>query len=70
MALEKPLEEVEGRPVRPLRVPLLPNLYAAVLAAAIVVIGLFWDQLSSGSERGVNNFYRTPQPAALARGGP
>jgi len=69
MALDKPLEEVEGRPAKPLPVPLLANLYASLLAGAILVIGIFWNQLSNGAEHGVNGFSRTPTAPSLVQGG-
>lgn len=65
MALDMPLEEVEGRPAKTLDVPFLPNLYAGLLALAILVIGVFWNALSAGSDKGVNSFAPTPRPAWL-----
>ena len=58
MALDKPLEEVEGRPIKKLAVPFLPNGYAIVLAAVVFVIGLFWDPLARACiDTGVNRFH-------------
>ncbi len=61
MALEKPLEVVENRPVQQLPVPFLPNAYAVVLAAVVLGIGLFWDPLAGASlDTGVNRFHPAP----------
>ncbi|MBY0523346.1 MAG: NADH-quinone oxidoreductase subunit N [Gemmataceae bacterium] len=53
MILEKPLEEVEGRPSVPLAVPPLSAFYATLLAALIFVVGIFWNPLAVQSEKGV-----------------
>jgi NADH-quinone oxidoreductase subunit N len=70
MCLERSLEEVEGRPPRTLDVPLLPNLYAALLALAIFVIGIAWNPLSAASDKGVASFAATPRASLVAAGGP
>src|SRR5205085_10617878 len=49
MALDKPLEEVEGRPVEPLKVPYLPAAYALLLSAVIFVVGVLWGPLDTAS---------------------
>jgi NADH-quinone oxidoreductase subunit N len=75
MILEKSLEEVENRPVEPLKVPALASLYVSALAVFILLFGIsgtFWDGLVTASyQGGVGNFASTPRaPAELAaRGG-
>jgi NADH-quinone oxidoreductase subunit N len=49
MVLEKSLEEVEGRPTEPLKVPYLPAAYALLLAGALFVAGIFWGPLDEAS---------------------
>jgi NADH-quinone oxidoreductase subunit N len=49
MVLEKPLEEVEGRPSAPLPVPYQPALYALLLSAVILVVGILWGPLDTAS---------------------
>ncbi len=72
MVLEKSLEEVEGRPVEALDVPLVARSYTAVLALVVIVLGLFWGPLARWSYReGVAGFHQTPTSAQLlaAKGG-
>ncbi len=65
MILESPLEVVENRPVAPLRTPALANAYLVVLAVAILVVGVFWNQLAqAGGIDGVNSFEPAPQVAS------
>jgi NADH-quinone oxidoreductase subunit N len=61
MILEKPLEEVENRPVAPLRpVPWLVGLYATAVAAVVLALGIVWGPLDDASRtRGVEGL---PQP--------
>jgi NADH-quinone oxidoreductase subunit N len=58
MALEKPVEEVEGRAPAPLRVPWAAGLYSSLLAAAVLVLGIMpdWYPLTAYSQQGVSNF--------------
>jgi NADH-quinone oxidoreductase subunit N len=65
MVLEKPLEEVEGREPAPLSIPLGSSVYAMVLAGLLVVLGILWDPLANGADRGVSQFQ--PVPATLDR---
>jgi NADH-quinone oxidoreductase subunit N len=54
MALEKSLEEVEGRTPEPLPVPAPVSLYAVGLAAVLLVLGIRFEALDRASrERGV-----------------
>jgi NADH-quinone oxidoreductase subunit N len=64
MALDKPLEEIEGRPAVPLAGPLGFRLYATLLAAVVLVLGIFWDPLARASDRGVDRFGQVMSPAA------
>jgi NADH-quinone oxidoreductase subunit N len=62
MILDKPLEEVEGRPVAPLPTPFLQTSYATVLALAILALGIFWNPLTEASrDQGVKTFQQTAQ---------
>lgn len=68
MILEKPLEMMEGRPVRQMPVPFLPNAYAVILAASVLLIGLFWDPLARAStDTGVNRFHPAPTVSQVER---
>jgi NADH-quinone oxidoreductase subunit N len=59
MILEKPLEEVEGRPVEPLPTPAAQTGYATALAVLILALGIFWNPLSEASrDEGVKTFQR------------
>jgi NADH-quinone oxidoreductase subunit N len=49
MILDKPLEEVEGRPTKPLPVPYLPAAYVAVLSGLILLVGIAWGPLDTAS---------------------
>jgi NADH:ubiquinone oxidoreductase subunit 2 (subunit N) len=60
MALEKPLEEVEGRPAAPVRVPLAATVFAGLMAVALLVLGILWDPLAYQSDRGVGQFRQLP----------
>jgi NADH-quinone oxidoreductase subunit N len=67
MVLEKPLEEVEGRPAEPLPVPSPPATYALLLTAAIFVVGLLWGPLDEASRvQGVRGLVPARPPAAAA----
>jgi NADH-quinone oxidoreductase subunit N len=66
MALEKPLEEVEGRPVRTLPLPAVHATFLTVIAVLLVGLGGFWGPLAGATtDRGVENFRVAP---AAARG--
>jgi NADH-quinone oxidoreductase subunit N len=66
MVLETPLEEVEGRESVPLKLPGGWELYATLLAAVVLVLGILWDPLLGASQKGVNRFQTIPQPHAGA----
>ncbi len=68
MILDKPLEEVEGRPTEPLAVPYLPGFYAVLLAALIFAVGIAWGPLDTASRvRGVEGLVPSAPAAAQAR---
>jgi NADH-quinone oxidoreductase subunit N len=76
MIIDKRLEEIEGRPIVPLKVPALVQAYAVILAAVIVGLGIFWNPLNDAArERGVNGFFASSRldevkaPGAGAEGG-
>jgi NADH-quinone oxidoreductase subunit N len=62
MVLEKTLEEVENRPIEQKPAPILQAAYATVLALVILVLGVFWNPLSTASsvEQGVSSFRAAP----------
>ena len=61
MALERNLEEVEGQPVRQIPLPIAHSVYLSALAAALLVIFLFWDPLvHASSVKGVDSFSEVP----------
>ena len=69
MILEKPLEEVEGRPVERLKVPYQPVLYAVLLSAAVLVIGILWGPLDTASRvDGVQGLVSTEPAGARVAG--
>jgi NADH-quinone oxidoreductase subunit N len=67
MTLDKPLEEVEQRPSRPLAVPFGASSYATLLAILLVVISVLWDRLLGESRRGANPFKQTRSPQAFVQ---
>jgi NADH-quinone oxidoreductase subunit N len=60
MVLERPLEEVEGRPATPLVIPMGSSVYALVMALLLLVLGIGWGPLAGEADRGVRQFH---QPA-------
>jgi NADH-quinone oxidoreductase subunit N len=58
MALDKPIEELEGRPPAPLRLPWSSAFYSSLLAAAVFVLGILpnWYPLTEYSQQGVSHF--------------
>jgi NADH-quinone oxidoreductase subunit N len=69
MVLEKPLEEVEGRPPVPLDVPQASAAYAGVLAVVLFAISFAWNPLLRASQtKGVDRFRGVASPAATAAG--
>jgi NADH-quinone oxidoreductase subunit N len=64
MALEKPLEEVEGRPVRTLPLPPVHATFLTAIALLLVGLGIFWGPLAAATtDRGIENFRAAPAPA-------
>jgi NADH-quinone oxidoreductase subunit N len=68
MILERSLDDVEGAPARPLPEPAGARVYAGLLAAAILVVGVAWGPLLDAGRRGVDRFHpvagRTPPALA------
>jgi NADH-quinone oxidoreductase subunit N len=56
MVLDRPLEEVEGRPAADLGVPAGARAYAGVLALAVLALGLVWNPLAEASDQSVSRF--------------
>src|SRR5581483_4643590 len=56
MILDRPLEDVEGRGVTPLPVPMGASMYATLLAAAVFFLGIAWEPLATQSDQGVERF--------------
>jgi NADH-quinone oxidoreductase subunit N len=56
MILDKPLEEVEGREVRPLKLALGATVFGLVLGSMVFVIGLAWNPLAVAADRGIRDF--------------
>jgi NADH-quinone oxidoreductase subunit N len=71
MALDRPLEEIEGRPVRQVPVPAGMSFYASLLAVMILVLGILWDPLAVASDQAVAGFRpESSLPVAAARESP
>jgi NADH-quinone oxidoreductase subunit N len=67
MVLEKTLEEVEDRPIEAKPAPILQAVYISVLAAAVLGLGIFWNQLAEASSRqGIDTFRESPSASAPA----
>jgi hypothetical protein len=69
MILEKPLEEVEGRPATDLGVPTVAVGYTAVLALVVLALGIVWNPLAEASDQSVRRFAplaAVPQPLVPA----
>jgi hypothetical protein len=63
MVLDRSLEDVEGREPAPLRVPAAATAYAGVMAAAVVGLGVAWNEVAVASEQGVQSFAKAvPAP--------
>jgi len=67
MIIDQPVEVVEGREAPPLPVPPGDAVYAALLAAVIFVLGIFWNPIADGSSKGVRGVY--PEKSASAQAG-
>lgn len=60
MCLEKSVEEIEGIEPEPLPFGFAPSLYALVMGAVLLVVGVAWNPLSKASTEGVNRFREVP----------
>ncbi|HXG12513.1 MAG TPA: NADH-quinone oxidoreductase subunit N [Gemmataceae bacterium] len=56
MSLDMDLEELEGRPAKPLPMPTGPAVYATVMAVLILVLGILWNPLARFSAEAVGRF--------------
>ncbi len=67
MIMDQRLEEIEGREPERLRVPIMPSVYAALMGAVLVALGVFWNPIAERSREGVLPFEQRaiedPQPA-------
>jgi NADH-quinone oxidoreductase subunit N len=64
MALERTLEEVEGRPVAIRNVPISQAVYASLLALAVLILGILWNPIDAAGRDGVQNFRNQPSVRA------
>jgi NADH-quinone oxidoreductase subunit N len=73
MALDKSLDEVEGRMPPPLPLRVGPAAYATLMAVAVLLLGILWDPLARASDQGVDRFHtvqvKSSGPATQAPGG-
>jgi NADH-quinone oxidoreductase subunit N len=67
MALERPVEDLEGGRPAPLRVPWGSALYSSLMAAAVFVLGISpnWYPLAEYSQQGVSHFQVAQQTPML-----
>jgi NADH-quinone oxidoreductase subunit N len=56
MVLQPPLEEVEGRPSVPLRLPIGSAVFTTLLALVVLVLGILWNPILEASHKGVQRF--------------
>jgi NADH-quinone oxidoreductase subunit N len=68
MIIEKPLEEVEGQPAKPLPVRFGALVFSAVMAFAVLGLGILWDPLSEESNKGTIAFHSFHDPDRPAQG--
>ncbi len=57
MVLDKPIEEMEGRPAEPIRMSPSAMVYSLLLGAMIFVCFLAWDRLGAASKQGTTDFH-------------
>lgn len=65
MVLDKPLEEVESRPVSPIRTPVGAGAFAVAAAALTLLLGIQVDPLTIATRQGVYNFRLPPAIRAV-----
>ena len=72
MILDQQAEDLEGRAPAPLREPAGDVLYAGLLTAAVVVLGLLWGPIYGASQRGSQRYLaeRGVKPAEAPPAGP
>ncbi len=69
MTLETRVEDLEGTEPPPLRVPVLTAVYAVLLAAVTLGLGVLWEPLAGFSKTSVKRFRETPG-VDVAQAGP
>jgi NADH-quinone oxidoreductase subunit N len=76
MVLERPLEELEGRPAVPLRLSIGAVIFSLLLGLSIFVGGILWNPIAEASDRGAQDFRRaaksslpTQPPVGMGAGG-
>jgi NADH-quinone oxidoreductase subunit N len=62
MILEKPIEDVEGKPAPIFHLPLGSSIFAGILSAAVLVLGIDWNDLAAYSDKGASGFLRMHMP--------
>jgi hypothetical protein len=62
MVLERPLEEVEGRPAIPLKLSIGTAIYGLFLGLLIFVGGVAWNPMAIASDRGIQDFASVINP--------
>jgi NADH-quinone oxidoreductase subunit N len=76
MILDRRAEDLEGTAPPPLAEPVAAKSYGAVLAAAVLVLGILWGPIDLYSHEGVTRFHTKPggppasRPLADAKAGP
>jgi NADH-quinone oxidoreductase subunit N len=66
MTIDRSLDEVEGHEPKPLAVPFGSRLYAGLLSAVVLLLGILWDPLAEYSDKGVNCFRKVAHGSANA----
>jgi NADH-quinone oxidoreductase subunit N len=68
MSLESPVADAAGRPAAPVRVPWASALYSFLMAAAVLVLGIWpnWYPLADYSQQGASHFLTEPAAAVYA----
>jgi NADH-quinone oxidoreductase subunit N len=67
MILDKPVQTVDGQPPPRLLIPVGSAVYATLMAAAVLVLGILWDPLAGYSDKGVQGF-KPERPKISSRG--
>jgi NADH-quinone oxidoreductase subunit N len=65
MILERPLEEIEGRPIQPAPLPSGASIYATFLGVLVLIVGILWGPLNDASRTEAVRAF--PEPTAGLR---